>query len=122
MKRCFAVLFVFSALFFSGCNELRKSEEKIKSEILSRVPLGSDISAVLDFLKTSNCEIRSVNRNGGFYDQRVTPAKETGTMSVRANLGDYRGIICRVNVTVYFAFDKDGRLIDIWVWKITDAP
>jgi len=122
MKPFYAIFFMLSVLLLSGCSELRKSEEKIKSEILGHISWGSDISDVLGFLEAKNIEVRSVNRSCGFYDQRVKPAKETGKMSIRANFGDYREFFFLTNVTVYFAFDGDGKLFDIWVWKTTDAP
>jgi hypothetical protein len=122
MKLFSTVLIAFAILSVTGCNELRKSEEKIKGEILNHVPWGSDISEVIDFLKTSNCEIRFIDKDDGFLDQRVRPAKVTGEMSVGANFGDYREFFFLTNVQVYFAFDKDGKLFDIWVWKTTDAP
>jgi len=99
-----------------GCDS---PKEKIKSGILNHVPWGTDISEVLNFLESENVEVRSVNRSSGFYDQRVKPAKETGEISIRANFGDYRAFFFRTNVTVYFAFDKNGELFDIWVWKTT---
>lgn len=122
MKYFFYFVLLFLVATLASCSELRKSEEAIKHNILNDVPLGSDMSEVLDFLKDNNREIISVDRNGGFYDQRVRPAKETGKMSIQSNFGDYRKIIFRANVTVYFAFDEEGKLIDVWVWKTTDAP
>lgn len=122
MKQVFSVLFILFSLLLFGCNELSRSEEKIKAEILNHVPWGTDISKVVDYLQTRNYEIGFIDKNDGFLDQRVRPAKETGEMSVRANFGNYREFFFLTNVTVYFAFDKDGKLFDIWVWKTTDAP
>lgn len=122
MKLFFAVLLSFFILLLSGCSELSKSEETIKAEILSHVPFDSDISEVVEYLKFQKYEIDFVDKHDGFLDQRVRPAKITGKMSISANFGDYRGFIFMVNVTVYFAFDENGKLIDIWVWKTMDAP
>jgi hypothetical protein len=32
-----------------------------------------------------------------------------------------KGGECRVYVTVFFGFDDQGRLIDLWVWKQADS-
>lgn len=122
MKLFSMALLMLSAFLFTGCNELRKSEDKIQAQILDHVPWGTDISELVKYLKVRNCEIRFIDKNDGFLDQRVRPAKVTGEMSIRANFGNYREFFFLTNVTVYFAFDRDGKLIDIWVWKTTDAP
>jgi len=105
-----------------GCSPLRKSEDVIKSDILSSVPYGSDISEVLVFLKANKYEIDEINRERGFSDQRTKPSKITGNMFIRAEFGEYRGYLLFItSVTVYFGFDESGKLIDIWVWKTTDS-
>jgi hypothetical protein len=42
-------------------------------------------------------------------------------MSIRASLGNYQGIPFQANVTVFWGFDENGKLIGIWVWKTWDA-
>lgn len=59
--------------------------------------------------------------NTGFYDQRTRPARETGAQHFRASLGDYQDIPWEANVTVFWGFDQNGRLIDLWVWKTWDS-
>ena len=63
----------------------------------------------------------SESEDYGFYDQRTRPARSTGVKHIRASLGDYQGFPWEVNVTVFWGFDTEAKLIDIWVWKTADA-
>jgi hypothetical protein len=109
--------------FLLGCSPLRKAEEAIKDDILVSVPYGSDISETLNFLRVKKYKIDAINEKTGFYDQRTKPAKITGSMFIRAEFGEYKNILSiATSVTVYFGFDENGKLTDIWVWKTTDAP
>lgn len=100
---------------------LRRSEETIRARLLEEVPLGSSMKQVEQQIAKHGWELDHIDTNGGFYDQRVKPAKVTGAKSIRASLGDYRGIPFMVNVTVFWGFDASGSLIDIWVWKTEDS-
>ena len=58
----------------------------------------------------------------GFYDQRPSSSgKLVGEKSIRADLGNYPGFPFKTNVTVFWAFNGKGELIDVWVWKTVDA-
>ena len=105
-----------------GCSPLRKPEEVIKSDILTSVPYGSDISEILIFLKNNEYEIVALNEKSGFSDRRTKPSKIIGDMFIRARFGEYRsGLLSIVSVAVFFGFDESGKLIDIWVWKTIDS-
>lgn len=101
----------------------RWSEESIRERLLKAAPLGSSIAQVEAVVKRSGWP-HQLHTRSGFYDQRVRPARDVGVQHIRANLGDYRNIPIPLptNVTVFWGFDGDGRLIDIWVWKTTDGP
>lgn len=43
-----------------------------------------------------------------------------GKKNIRSDLGDYSTIFT-TNVTVFWGFDEQSKLIDIWVWKTVDA-
>ena len=65
-----------------------------------------------------------VNVNQGFLDQRDysgTGGQVIGVKSYRASLGDYPGIPFDTNVTLFWGFNADGRLIDVWVWKTVNG-
>ena len=48
-------------------------------------------------------------------------ATTTSDISIRASIGDYQGFPLKANVTVFWGFDKDGHMTDIWVWKMWDS-
>ena len=112
------VLAVLISVVYS--NPLRRSEATIRESLLQDMPLGTKLSEVHDFILEQDWKLKSINEETGFYDQRTKPPKETGEQSIRASLGNYHNPFL-TNVTVFWGFDRNSELIDIWVWKTTDS-
>jgi len=89
--------------------------------LLEEVPLGGSQQDVIDMLRRNRWLDFEVNELVGFDDQRTSTSGLVGAKHIRANLGDYRGIIFSTNVTVFWGFNQRGELIDVWVWKTTDS-
>lgn len=104
-------------VFLVFSSPLRQSEERIREDILMMTPLGSKFEYVLSILSKEKWEIRYVSESKGFYHQGVIPPKGVGDKSIKAFLGSYQGLPFKASVVVYWGFDADGKLIDIWVWK-----
>lgn len=119
--KSFCILLVLLAMCVLGCNQLRQSEEGLRRNILQQVPLGSDMSVVISYLEANEYRIAWINRDEGFPDRRVKPASISGDMSLRSEFGEYRKGLSIISVTVFFAFNKNGELVDIWVWKTADS-
>ena len=56
--------------------------------------------------------------------KREIDPKIVGSSSLEMHLGEYRElpIPLSTDVTAFWGFDGNGRLIDVWVWKTTDGP
>lgn len=102
-------------------NPLRRSEGHIKDRLLAATPWGTSMGEVENYVRDQGWEIAYVSMNYGFLDQRVSPAIETGKKSIRVELGDYQSIPFRAYVTVFWGFNEQSELTDIWVWKTLDA-
>ncbi|WP_143069627.1 hypothetical protein [Halopseudomonas yangmingensis] len=110
-------IIVLCIVFLMWSNPLRESEENIRNYVLERTPLGSDFSEVLTVIRENKWTVIFVNESSGFYHQGRKEPTVIGQKSIRASLGDYQDIPFRANVTVFWGFDDEGRLLDIWVWK-----
>ena len=110
-----------ACLLFAGC-ALWRSETCLQDDLLARVPLGSDISDVRALIRDQSWKVTYDDESRGFLDQRTRPAQIVGAGSIRAEVGNYQGLPWRVFVTVFWGFDADNKLVDIWVWKTHDAP
>lgn len=68
--------------------------------------------------------IDGINYKNGFRRYGSGENEEIGKKSIRVSLGDYR-IISNyyfvTNVSVFFGFNENDELIEIWVWKTTDG-
>ena len=123
MRLLITTLSVYLIVLLVGCDELKKSEEEIRRDILNAAPLGSAMEDVISILERNKYKIAWINYEQGFNDHRLRPPKIVGKKSVRAELGEYRGILfLKTSVTVFFAFDNNKKLIDLRVHKTTDAP
>jgi hypothetical protein len=107
----------------SACDAipLRRDEATIGASLLPQTPLGSSTSEVRGILAARCWLDRSYSGTTGYYYQPSgQPARTIGVTSLRGHLGQY-GFPFRTAVTVFWGFDRNDRLIDIWVWKTTDA-
>jgi hypothetical protein len=97
-------------------NPLRSSEDSIKNSLLRDVPIGTQMQDVILYIQKKKYKIDSIN-DFGFPDK---DAKYIGYKSIRSDLGDYVTIFT-TNVTVFWGFDEESKLIDVRVWKIVNA-
>ena len=129
-----SLLFIFAYMI---SNPLRWPEAIIKTKLLLDNPLGTSMTEVSSYIKKKGWAIRHVDEKQGFFFQKKpcdlnNGAKLVrnmfgyddcivGSKSIRASLGNYWAIFI-TNVTVFWGFNEEEKLIDVWVWKTNDAP
>lgn len=106
----------------TACSSLRESSVAIRRTLLFQTPIGSSQEEVLTVLNEH--QYKASQSNSGFLRQeRHEPTAVIGVSSIRAELGDYWvPPFLTTSVTAFWGFDADKKLLDIWVWKTTDAP
>lgn len=121
MHRLLALLISVATLV--GCvsqAQLMSSPNEIRQSLLSKTPLGINKKLAQERLLQEGVVIKLENH--GFLRQEPgLPLITVGVYSIRASLGDYCLLLC-TNVTAFWGFDQDEKLIELWVWKTTDAP
>lgn len=93
----------------------------IELYLSSITPIGSSFEDVMSEVESRDWGLSYSSKTQGFHDQRKSPDKITGEMSIRASLGDYQGFPLRTHVTVFWGFDSSGSLTDTWVWVTRDG-
>jgi hypothetical protein len=97
-----------------------KNENDITGDFLKKTPLGHDFHQVMEFCRAEKMKCNS-SENSGYLNQRT--GKVVGQKSIWGVFSEQRETLFTItSVSVYWGFDKDGHLIDIWVWKTTDGP
>lgn len=105
----------------AALDPLRRSESTIEAKLLREAPLGSSTEQVGAMIRRHGWKLSYPLANTGFYDQRAPRPREVGAKHFRASLGDYQGIPFKANVTAFWGFDENDKLIDLWVWKTWDG-
>jgi hypothetical protein len=101
--------------------DLRRDVACIELNILDLTPYMLKFDEVVQKLEVNDYKI-SISKNSGFMKQENGKFTVVGVSSIRSHIGDYWEFpFFRTSVTVFWGFNVDGRLTDVWVWKTTDA-
>ena len=107
---------VAAFLLVPGC-ALWRSESRLRTDLLERVPLGSDISKVRDLIREESWEVTYDDEYRGVFDLRLRPFERVGDALIHARLGSHPSFLGRAFVSAVWAFDADKKLIAVWVRK-----
>ncbi len=115
--RILAVVFVLSiGATMTACAE----ETRVRNELLEKTPIGTTFDQVLSFCASNNLKCRQSNTTG-YLNQKT--GQIVGVKSIWAVVSERKEMpLSTTSIAAYWGFDKDGRLLDIWVWKTIDAP
>ena len=84
-------------------------------------PLGTPSNDVRAFLEQRGWLDHNYAGTTGFYRQEPgEPPRVIGVSSLHARLGYYY-LSLRTDVTAYWGFDDNGRLVDVWVRKTVNT-
>ena len=96
---------------------------RLQKEVLLATPLGSDIDSVFAHCKSHYPDCKR-DDEVGFYKQEIGESNRgVGNKHVKAFLGEFRKSEYIIGVTsIFWGFDKNGSLIEVWVWRTYDGP
>lgn len=105
----------------AGLNRWRYDTNRVRDSLNRLTPLGSSYDQVWSFASGRYKQAKR-NESSGFYRQDSSKPTIVGVKSIEAHIGDYHALpIGTTSVVAYWGFDKDNRLIEIWVWETTDS-
>lgn len=122
---------VFAIRYLS--NPLRKSEDKIRENILRLTPIGTNMEDVITIIqgdkKFGNVNIS--NEWGVVYDKRLGRPTHYANFSeeladnfeiigekcINVSVGHYSSLFAEIFVRAWWAFDENGELIDVIIEK-----
>lgn len=96
---------------------LRKDPDQIREALLAQTPVGTGTDTVVQVLQARHAD---VSRYKTGYVRRLDndAFEEVGVTSIKAGLGRYyTSPFGSTEVTAYWGFDVDGKLVNIWVSK-----
>lgn len=117
---------IIAAVLVSLTNPLQKSKEVIKENILELTPIGTSMEDVLNTIENNKeWKVESVNQERGVSDASLGyPISVSGEKSIRAMIGEYHFqpqfdiyAFIKRSVVVFWAFDEDSKLVEVYVVK-----
>jgi hypothetical protein len=105
----------------AGITHWRYNADRLNQALNQMTPIGSSYDDVWRTVSAKYAKTQR-NDNAGFLRQDAPKSRVVGVKSISANIGDYYAFpIGTTSIVAYWGFDRDNRLIDIWVWKSTDS-
>jgi len=112
-------------------NPMRRPHRNVRNYILRQTPLGTSMDDVISFAgRRAGWRIPRVNREHGFLHRgepipgwpvsALSGHSVIGEMSVRVYAERYHAwykLFVPTGVTVFWGFDTEGNLIEVFVWK-----
>jgi len=122
------LLVFFSIVIISLLNPLRRSDERIRANILRLTPIGMSMEDVISVVESrSDWEIRII-MDGGYVIHNDVPrgphqggnmisGTQVGVTFMEVHIGSYNFLvfILEERVSIFFGFDEDSNLLDIAV-------
>ena len=102
-------------------NPLQKSANRIREDILKFTPVGMSMDEVEIVIRAENWRIAEGSSERGYINPNPSlPIEQriVGEKYIGADIGISRYlIILSQSIRVYWGFDEDGKLIDVYVTK-----
>jgi hypothetical protein len=119
----FVLLAVAASLVF--LNPLRRDEAYIHDWLLRQAPIGSSVGEVKSIIAKHgwklDCDWQSTAEHPPLsHSERMYPYV-AGSRVIGAYLGHYQGLPWRIDVDVFWGYDSQGKLIDVYVRKDADS-
>jgi len=130
------IVWIIFTIIITLVDPIRRSEESVTSHILRLTPIGTHIEDVIETLQNyrnwdRHWHISRVSYELGFPHPRphtIIPIPEDSFFVVgeKSIIGDTRywpahllppGLFMEAIVSIFWGFDEDGKLIEVYVWK-----
>lgn len=116
----FRLALFFGGLFLIVIMTSCTNTDKTRSGLLKKTPSGSSMEQVIIYCQSQHLEFKRSD-TAGYLNQEN--GKTVGKKSIWATLTESHTSSWTISTTVaYWGFDENGKLLDIWVWKVVDAP
>ena len=94
-------------------------DQQLREQLLAQTPMGSTMEQVAAFCLRRKLECRRSD-NAGYMNQATGAV--VGEKAMWAAVEEtHRGLMVS-SVEAYWGFGSDGVLVDVWIWRTTDAP
>ena len=130
---CFMLLLPLLPYILMLVNPMRRPEPMVTNYVLRLTPIGTDMEEVIRLVENHrNWNVAWISYDRGFSHPRphdVTPPPEerpfiVGDKSMKVDMRriwptntPVMGYFMEMIVSIFWAFDEDGKLIDVYVWR-----
>ncbi len=115
LQTIFVAVVLCASAWWLWPDSLLRPETAIRQSVLRSTPLGSTSAEVRAFATRKGWLVARYAGNTGYVNDG---GDVVGVTSVSGNLGD----LGPMNVSAFWGFDSQDRLIDVRVWRTLDLP
>jgi hypothetical protein len=110
---------ILASIITQFVNPLRRSGDRIRNDILKVTPVGMNMDEVRKVIAKENWRMTGGSSERGYTDHRHSPPRQpVGEKYICADIGQISYfIILSCTVRIYWGFDENGKLIDVYVVK-----
>ena len=124
---CCLIVLIISPYLLMLVTPMRRPESMSTNYVLRLTPIGMDMEEVIKIVENHrNWSIAWISYERGFPHPRIVSAGTyiVGDKSMRVNMRSFWpanmplvGLFMEMIVSIFFGFDEDGKLTDVYVWK-----
>jgi hypothetical protein len=122
----FVLIILLTILIFS--NPMRRPKTWIKNDVLKLTPIGMNMEDVINvIIKKEEWKNYNINNQFGYVKDEVKNNSEkifVGEKSITVFWGKYNTVFIfpmATHVTIFWGFDEDLKLIDVYIKKTIDV-
>ncbi|MCP1106284.1 hypothetical protein M6G53_12895 [Serratia nevei] len=126
------IIFCFAVFVMTACGQgnysynIKDSNEEILAQVLKHTPLGTSWADVIKHCESLKLRCDSNESKGYRYqpsDYTKDKPRNVGAAHIKYYIGSYENTpYTSLDKTIYWGFDENKILIDIWVRQTIDAP
>jgi uncharacterized SAM-binding protein YcdF (DUF218 family) len=101
-------------------NPLQKSPNRIRDDILKITPVGLSMDEVRTVIGEQNWRVAEGSSEHGYRNHNHPAGQRVGVKYIGADVGKSRFLFFFQTVRVYWGFDENDKLIDVYAVKHLD--
>lgn len=118
LKKYIPIAFIVGSFFLYQTFPIFQTESKIRRDMLSKLPVGTDRSLVWDYAQLNAKGIKGAysDDRSWWKDNNQNSSERIGESRILASIVS----LPLIDITVIWLFDEEDKLIEVYAWRTID--